>query len=223
MVLFDRPDLLDTAGDGFCIAGTSFKRGHLDRADKPRYNRLQEVFSACAGAALYRRSMLDDIGLLDEDFFITQEDVDLGFRAQLQGYTCVYVPTAVVRHRLNATLKAYSPQYVYFGHRNLEYVYLKNLPLPLLLLTLPFHLLDMIMAFLFFLCIGRGGDFLRAKRDAARALPALLAKRRVLQKGRTIGWRQLAVWLEWRWPMPKLWTLWRRLRARRAAVVQEQP
>lgn len=67
------------------------------------------MFGACAGAAIYRRSMLEDIGLFDEDFFIAQEGVDLSFRAQLKGYKCLYVPTAVVYHRLFTPLHPLSP------------------------------------------------------------------------------------------------------------------
>jgi len=224
ILLHDRPDLLDTAGDGYTIAGSGFKRGHLDGADDPAYNRPAEVFSACAGAALYRRAMLDDVGLFDEDFFISQEDVDLCFRAQLRGYKGLYVPTAVVRHHLNATLKTYSRTYVYYGHRNLEYVYVKNLPLPWLLLLLPLHALDVLLTFSFFLAIGRGGTCLRAKRDACRALPRLLKKRRAIQRARRVHWSRVSAWLEWRWPLPKLGVLRRRLRRRlRGAGGRKRP
>lgn len=207
MVLQDRPGVIDSAGDAFSIAGTARKTGHRVGANTPRYNERRHVFGACAGAALYRRSMLDDIGVFDEDFFIAQEDVDLSFRAQLRGYTCLYVPTAVVRHRLNATLKTWSPEYVYYGHRNLEYVYLKNMPAALLVLTFPFHLLDVLLSLGFFLVRGQGRAYLRAKRDALRALPQLLRKRKVIQRRRTVSSLRILRLLDKSWP----WTKMRRL------------
>jgi len=199
MVLYDHRELLDTAGDHYTIAGTGGKTGHLGAADKRAYNTPRKVFGACAGAAIYRRALLDDVGLFDEDFFIAQEDVDLSFRAQLKGYGCLYVPTAMVYHHLNATLQTYSRDYVYYGHRNLEYVYLKNMPLALLLLSLPLHAVDVGLSCLFFVFKGKGGAFLKAKWDVLLALPHLLQKRRTIQKTKTAP--QLSLWclLEKRW------------------------
>ena len=71
-----------------------------------RTSKLPEaVFGACGAAVLYRRRMLDEIGFLDEDFFLYDEDTDLNFRAQLAGWKCNYVPTAVAYHVANATSK----------------------------------------------------------------------------------------------------------------------
>ncbi len=81
------------------------------------------MFGACAGAALYRTQMLNDIGLFDEDFFLVYEDVDLSFRAQLRDYKCIYVPDAVVYHQAGSSIGDDSPISVYYSHRNLEWVY----------------------------------------------------------------------------------------------------
>ena len=102
LLLFDRRDVIQSAGDFYTPAGGPGNRGVWQR-DNGRYDDPGEVFGACAGAALYRRSMLDDVGLLDEDFRGYCEDVDLSFRAQLAGYRCTYVPAARVYHRLSAT------------------------------------------------------------------------------------------------------------------------
>jgi GT2 family glycosyltransferase len=212
LVLYDRRDLIDTAGDCFSVAGAAEKRGHLDRADKPEYNCLQEVFGACSGAALYRRAMLDDIGLLDEDLFISFEDVDLSFRAQLKGYKCLYVPQAVVYHHMHGTIQIYSPMYVYHGHRNLEYVYIKNMPLSLMVKYFPLHLLNNLLSFGFFLLKGRGLAFLKGKWDALRALPQLIRKHRQIQKTRSISPKELESVLTRDWWRLK-WERWRRIRA----------
>ena len=75
---------IDAAGDSYIPFGVAFKRGHA--LPNNRYSRQELVFGACAAAALYRRSIFSDIGLFDEDFFCTYEDIDLSFRAQLSGY-----------------------------------------------------------------------------------------------------------------------------------------
>ncbi|MDO8670187.1 MAG: glycosyltransferase family 2 protein, partial [Dehalococcoidia bacterium] len=102
MLLFDRRDVLNSAGDFYGIDGIPGNRGVWER-DQGQYDESLEVFGACAGAAAYCREMLDAIGLLDEDFVGYCEDVDLNFRAQLAGYRCVFAPAARVYHMLSAT------------------------------------------------------------------------------------------------------------------------
>ena len=208
ILLHDRRDLADTCGDFYNIAGAGGKIGHLQKASS--YNRPLEVFGACAGAAIYRRELLEELGGFDEDFFLAHEDTDLSFRAQLRGYRCLYVPTAVVYHRLHASLGQYSPKYVYYGHRNLEYAYIKNMPLLLLLITLPLHLLDVFLSFCFFLAKGRGLSFLKAKWDVLRVLPHLIRKRRAIQRARTVPISSIASILAKNWPALKIRGLVRR-------------
>lgn len=101
MLLFDKRDTLHTAGDLFGSDGMPANRG-VWQADTGQY--LEgEVFSACGGSAVYRRSMLEETSLLDERFFFSCEDVDLGWRAQLRGWRCVYAPRAIVYHKLAST------------------------------------------------------------------------------------------------------------------------
>ena len=77
--------------------------------------------------------MLEEIGFLDNDFFLYGEDVDLSFRAQIAGWKCVYVPTAIVYHKLNTTARKLSDVHVYYHTRNLEFVWVKNMPTKLML------------------------------------------------------------------------------------------
>jgi GT2 family glycosyltransferase len=102
MLLFDRRDTFHTAGDLYCVDGTPRNRG-VWQPDQGQYDEEEYVFSACGGSAAYRRAMLNEIGLLDEDFFYSCEDLDLAWRAQLAGYRCAYAPRAVVYHKLGAT------------------------------------------------------------------------------------------------------------------------
>ncbi|HVO69525.1 MAG TPA: glycosyltransferase family 2 protein [Aggregatilineaceae bacterium] len=102
MLLFDERHRLHTAGDLYRVDGRLVNRGVWE-LDQGQYDREDYVFSACGGSSAYRRRMLDDIGLLDDDFFFSCEDMDLAWRAQLAGYRCVYTPDAVVYHRLAST------------------------------------------------------------------------------------------------------------------------
>lgn len=125
LLLFDRRDIIQSAGDLYRPSGVPGNRGVWEK-DNGRYSEPGEVFGACAGAALYRRSMLEDVGLLDEDFRGYCEDVDLSFRAQLGGYRCIYVPAARVYHRLSAT--GGGPVASYFCGRNFISVVVKDMP-----------------------------------------------------------------------------------------------
>lgn len=129
MLLFDRRDTLHTAGDFYRVDGRAGNRGVWQK-DGPPYDREEYVFSACGGSAAYRRAMLDEIGLLDNDFFFSMEDVDLAWRAQLAGWRCVYAPRAVVYHRLAATGGGVTASF--YDGRNTLWVIAKNYPAPLL-------------------------------------------------------------------------------------------
>jgi GT2 family glycosyltransferase len=102
MLLWDRPHVLNSAGDLFRRSGVPENRGAWE-TDEGQYDEEVEVFGASGGAAAYRRAMLDEIGLFDERLFMYCEDVDLAFRAQMAGYRCIYAPRARVWHRLSAS------------------------------------------------------------------------------------------------------------------------
>ncbi|MBI5564902.1 MAG: glycosyltransferase family 2 protein [Chloroflexi bacterium] len=125
MKLFDQRDKFHTAGDFYRIDGLPGNRGVWE-VDRGQYDREEYVFSACGGSAAYRRSMLDQIGLLDDDFFFSCEDVDLGWRAQLAGWRCVYAPKAVVYHKLKATGGGATASF--YDGRNFLWLIAKNYP-----------------------------------------------------------------------------------------------
>ena len=125
MLLFDRRDTLHTAGDFYRLDGVPGNRGVWQR-DEGQFDREEYVFSACGGSAAYRRSMLDEIGLLDDDFFFSCEDVDLAWRAQLAGWKCVWTPKAIVYHKLAAT--GGGPTASFHDGRNAIWVIAKNYP-----------------------------------------------------------------------------------------------
>jgi GT2 family glycosyltransferase len=97
--------------------------------DVGQYDAEEYVFSACGGSSVYRRSMLEQVGLLDDDFFFSCEDLDLAWRAQMQGYRCIYAPRAVVYHRLAASGGGVTASY--HDGRNTLYLLFKDYPTPL--------------------------------------------------------------------------------------------
>lgn len=125
MLLFDQRDHFHTTGDFFTTGGRPGNRGVWQK-DEGQYDREEYVFSACGGSAVYRREMLDEIGLLDNDFFFSGEDVDLGWRAQLAGWRCLYTPRAIVYHHLSATGGGVTASY--YDGRNLIFILAKNYP-----------------------------------------------------------------------------------------------
>ena len=125
MLLFDRRDFFHTAGDFYRIDGIPGNRGVWDR-DEGQYDQEEYVFSACGGSAAYRRVMLDQIGLLDEDFYFSCEDVDIAWRAQLAGWRCVYAPRAVVFHKLSASGGGVTASF--YNGRNFIYLLVKDYP-----------------------------------------------------------------------------------------------
>ena len=179
MVYYDKPDIIDRAGDAYTIAGAGSLRGR--GAPAQSYNQIKWIFGACAGAALYRMHMLNDIGLFDEDFFILYEDVDLSFRAQLNGYRCLYLPQALVYHMATRSIGYDTAKSVYFGHRNMEWTYIHNMPNKLIIRTIIPHLLYIIFAFIFFALKGHGRVYLKAKKDALLGLGTAIKKRKMVQ------------------------------------------
>jgi len=185
MVYFDNPDTIDRAGDAYTTAGVGSLRGRGASAES--YSKQEWIFGASAGAALYRMRMLTDIGLFDEDFFLLYEDVDLSFRAQLNGYRCLYVPDAVVYHMATKSIGYDSAKSIYYGHRNLEWTYIQNMPKKLILRSIAPHILYIIFAFIFFILIGHGRTYLKAKKDALRGLKKSINKRKKVQACRKVN------------------------------------
>ena len=141
MIRLSDPSVLDDAGDFYCALGWAFARGKGQ--DAGRYSGAQEIFACCAAAAIYRRSMLEETGLLDERHFAYLEDIDLGYRAQIFGFRNWYVPAAVVYHAGSATSgSAHNAFKVKLASRNSVYLIWKNMPGWQILLNAPFWALE---------------------------------------------------------------------------------
>jgi GT2 family glycosyltransferase len=197
IVFLHDPDTIDSAGDGYTTWGGAFKRLHgraASDADEPR-----EVFGICGAACVFRREVFERVGGFDDDFFMVHEDVDFSFRAQLLGHRAVYVPDAVVRHAGSATLGPSSRDAVFYGQRNLEWVYVKNMPWPHLLWSLPGHVVYVLAAAAYFAFTGRFTAFAAGKWAALLALPSVWRKRRAAPRAGPDEVRRVLSLMERRW------------------------
>lgn len=188
------PNLLDGEGDAYHISGLAWRRNYglpLQKNDE-----IEEIFSPCAAAALYPRQAFLDVGGFDEDYFAYHEDVDLGFRLRLRGLHCYYVPQAVVHHIGSASQGRHSDFYIYYGHRNLVWTYTKNMPILLLWLFLPLHIILNISALLWFTLSGHGKAVWMSKYDALKGFKKIKRKRKEIQASRVVSTKEIYQALE---------------------------
>lgn len=149
MLMWDKPELLDDAGDRYCVLGWAYSRGKGKAADD--FDQPAEIFSACGGAAIYRRSVFEEIGLFDEAHFAYLEDLDIGYRARIFGYRNYYEPSAEVLHYGSAsTGSRYNERKTMLASANSIYVIGKNMPILQVLFNLPFLFIGFFIKFLFF-------------------------------------------------------------------------
>ena len=181
LVDFHDRRFLDGAGDALRLSGLPYRLGHGER-DRGQFDAPGYVFSACAAAALYRRGMLDEVGLFDEDFGSYCEDGDLSFRARLAGYECFYVPDAVVYHMGSASTGGKrSATATRLGTRNSISLLIKDLPLSVAPHVLPFFVAGQIVRFAAAAATGTLGAHLEGLAGAWRQLPLMIEKRREIQ------------------------------------------
>ena len=188
MLAFDDRSLLDGAGDGYRRGGLPGRIGHRE-IDRGQFNTERYILGPCGGAALYRRSMLNDIGLFDEDYFAYLEDVDIGLRAQSAGYKCLYVPTAVMYHLgCGTTGSGYHPLVVRLSCQNNWNTIVKNIPFALLVKFFPqiFYW----QLYYFAVVIVRGAQvipWLEGSWKALLLLPRMLKKRAEIAAKRKVS------------------------------------
>ncbi|HEV2495160.1 MAG TPA: glycosyltransferase family 2 protein [Terriglobia bacterium] len=191
-ILFaDPPHLIDKVGHVIYPDGQNYGRGHLE-VDRGQYDRPEGALCPDGAAAIYRAEVFESAGLFDEDFFAYGDDADLGLRAQLCGWKCLYVPAAMAYHYRSSTLGEYAPAKIFLVERNRIWLALKLFPWRLLML-LPFYSAIRYLYSFWSLATRRGdvgratrrgsalatlGAVLRAEYHAARRIPFMLRKRR---------------------------------------------
>jgi len=194
---------VDNTGHVIFWDGTARGRSRL-RKDGPEFDREAEVLCPSGAAGVYSRALIERVGPVDERYFAYGEDTELGLRARKAGFSCYYIPEAVVYHKYSATAGAYSPKKVYYVERNRFWTVLKLFPWYLAaaspVLTLARYSLG-----LFGLLAGKGAAgklleghsalevftaLLKAYRDALAMAPAMLRARRELRGARTMSDRE---------------------------------
>ncbi len=158
MIQMYHPQLIDSAGDLYTLTGWGVCRG----VGRPvsNYTETDEVFSACAGAAIYRRQVFQKIGLFDEKHFAYLEDIDVGYRARIFGYRNLYCPTALVYHVGSGTSGSkYNSFKVRLSARNNIYLNYKNMPLLQLMVNFLPLFAGYVLKYAFFIKIGFGKDY----------------------------------------------------------------
>ena len=158
MVQYHDRDRLDDVGNYYCALGWSFARGR--GKDIHAYETEDKIFSACAGAAIYRKKIIEKIGYFDEEHFAYLEDIDIGYRARIYGYENWYAPKAIVYHVGSGTSGSRYNQFkTRYSSRNNIYLIYKNMPLLQIILNLPFLAAGFLIKFLFFAIKGMGKEY----------------------------------------------------------------
>ena len=164
MLQYDNKELIDDVGDEYNLLAWTKKTGENHASSE--YTEVCDIFSACAGAAMYRKSLLGEIGMFDDNFFAYMEDVDLAIRSKISGYRNLLCPDAVVYHIGSATSGSrYNEFKVRLAARNNVWVVYKNLPIPLKIVNFIFLFLGFSIKYLFFVRKGFGSLYLAGIRE----------------------------------------------------------
>jgi GT2 family glycosyltransferase len=164
MLQYNNKQLIDDVGDEYNLLAWTKKTGENHNSDE--YNQVKEIFSSCAGAAMYKKSILEDIGLFDDNFFAYMEDIDLALRSKINGYKNLLCPEAIVYHIGSATSGSrYNEFKVKLAARNNVWVVYKNLPIPFKIINFIFLFFGFLIKYLFFVRKGFGSTYLAGIRE----------------------------------------------------------
>lgn len=184
LLSFDKALTVDGFGDIYHASGLAWRDGY-GKPDSSSYTSNREVFSVCAGAAMYRRDTFLEIGGFDEDFFCYFEDVDLGFRLRLAGYRAMQCSSSIAKHLGSATSGGPNSDFAtYYGHRNLVWTFIKNVPSPLFWILFPVHIAMNLATICYLASKGKFRVIVKSKIDALVGIPSVLVKRSKIQNSR---------------------------------------
>jgi GT2 family glycosyltransferase len=201
--------IIDNVGHLIYRDGLNRGRGRLE-VDHGQFDKKEEVLFPSGCAALYRRTMLEEVGLFDEDFFAYGDDTDLGLKGRLAGWKCGYVPGAVVHHRYSQSSSSYSPMKAFYVERNRVWIAVKYFPLSLLMKS-PFYTLLRFLFQGYGALSGRGaaGKFsqeyspfhllrilVKAYASAIQGLPKMWRKRKAVKKLTKVNSEEILSWFD---------------------------
>ena len=181
MMQYHNRERIDSAGTSYSALGWASANGKDRTAENFLISR--PVFAACAGAAIYRKALLDEIGYFDEEHFAYLEDIDIGYRARIHGYDNVYEPSAVVYHVGSGTSGSRHNEFkVKYSSRNNVYLIYKNMPLFQILLNSPFLLAGFLAKTVFFTLKGFGKTYVRGLFEGVKLSKKNREKKVVFRK-----------------------------------------
>ena len=167
MLQYNNRNLIDDVGDEYNLLAWTKKTG--ENHESSDFSEVCEIFSSCAGAAMYKKSLLKKIGMFDDNFFAYMEDVDLAIRARISGYRNLLCPQAVVYHIGSATSGSrYNEFKVKLAARNNVWVVYKNIPIPFKILNFIFLFFGFFIKYVFFLKKGFGPIYLSGIREGLK-------------------------------------------------------
>lgn len=149
MLQYNNKELIDDVGDEYNLLAWTKKTGENHKSTE--FSEIREIFSSCAGAAMYKKSLLEELGYFDDNFFAYMEDVDLAIRSKINGYRNLLCPEAIVYHIGSATSGSrYNEFKVKLAARNNVWVVYKNLPIPLKITNFIFLFFGFLIKYVFF-------------------------------------------------------------------------
>ncbi len=204
-----RPTIIDATGELLSRDGLNRARGQFEE-DRGQYDSDVEIFYPPACGALYRKTMLDEIGLFDEDFFAYGEDTDLGLRGRWAGWQCIYIPQSIIYHKGSGTTGRYSPFKAFYVERNRIWIIVKCFPVTPLLMSPVYTLLRYFFQGYGALAHrGAAGQFasqysifrlgwilLTAYGSAFKGLLRMWQKRKALNSVKRVGSKEFVKWLK---------------------------
>ncbi len=204
VLLWDEPKKIEVCGLVIYPDGSSCGRGRLRPADS--YMKPEEVFCANDCCNLYRRSMIEEIGDYDPDFFIYCDETDMGWRHQMAGWKCLYAPQAVAYHAHSQAAGSYSAFKAYHVERNRIFICFKYFPLPMLIASFFYSAWRYFYQFYLSAVEKKGAlahyrkhsslgsglaILLKAHLDAFRKLPVMWGRRREIFRKKKISNRDI--------------------------------
>ena len=167
MLQYNNKNLIDDVGDEYNLLAWTKKVG--ENHNSSEFTEVREIFSSCAGAAMYKKSALDEIGYFDDNFFAYMEDVDLAIRSRIHGFRNLLCPQAVVYHIGSATSGSrYNEFKVRLAARNNVWVVYKNQPIPMKIVNFIFLFFGFLIKYLFFVRKGFGPIYLSGIREGLK-------------------------------------------------------
>jgi len=206
---YDQRDRIEAVGELIYWDGLCRSKGQFE-LDQGQYEEMEEILFPPGCGAMFRKKVLDEIGLFDEDFFAYADDAEIGIRARLAGWEGLNVPKAILYHKNSGTGGQYSHFKAFYVERNRFWITIKYFPLYLLILSPLFTIYRFIFqAYGALTHRGAAGKFtqlyspwhliwilLKAYGSGLQGLPRMWKKRKMLKTLRKVSNKEIYGWFK---------------------------